>query len=222
MSKKITMLAALAISAACAGFTSDANACGGGWWPEEAQEIDYRPFGIAMAEKQLEAGQYDAAAGTVLRVIPHLKNYQSASKDELINRGMRVMAVAMARNGGKVDFKSHVLGYVHDMWTEGEDETAQGNVEWAVTMLGEIAKKKSDDPMIQSELGEAMAKSDTHRAEGRALLEKLAEKDLLTSPEAYKALAELRAQDGNEDGRTAALERCKAMAKDAKVCLPTS
>lgn len=220
--RKFTMLAALAISAACAGFSSDASACGGGWFGEEEVEIDYRPFGIAMAEKQLEAGDYDAAAGTVLRVIPHLKNYKTASRDEIINRAMRVMAVSIARNAKEIDLKSQMEDYVAEMWLQGEEPEAQADLEWAVTMLTELSKKKADDVVFQSELGEAMAKSDKHRDEGRALLEKLAAKDLLTSPEAYKALADLRALAGNEDGRTAALERCKAMAKDAKICLPTS
>ncbi|MFP6683219.1 MAG: hypothetical protein VB934_00830, partial [Polyangiaceae bacterium] len=54
--------------------------------------------------------------------------------------------------------------------------------------------------------------------EGRELLHKLAEKDLLTTPEAYAILAKLRGEAGDADGRTAALQRCRAMAKDAKLC----
>jgi hypothetical protein len=50
------------------------------------------------------------------------------------------------------------------------------------------------------------------------LLTRLADKDLLTTPEAYAALAKLKGEAGDQDGRLAALQRCRAMAKDAKLC----
>jgi hypothetical protein len=216
-SKKL--IAALAFTAACGGFAQEAQACGGGWFPEAGPvEVDHRPFGIAMAEKQMQNGDYDSAAATVLRVIPHIQNYESTVKDPIINRGMRVLALAAARTGGEVDIANKIDRRLKRKLGISGDNKAEIPMAWAVSALQSIADGKTDDAIAQAELGEAMAKSESHEAAGRELLEKLADKDVLTSAEAYKALAELRADAGNEDGRVAALARCKAMAKDAAVC----
>jgi hypothetical protein len=220
---KYKFIAALALTAAFGAMIPEAEACGGGWWPGESiQEIDYRPFGIAMAEKQLEGGKADDAAATVLRVIPHIQSYKTAVKDEVINRGLRVLAVAAARSNGEVDVAKQLDPYQREFISLKRDAKLSIDSEWTVAALRALADRNADDAVAQSELGEALASSAAHRDEGRQLLEKLAEKDLLTSPEAYKALATLRAVAGNEDGRIAALERCKAMAKDAAFCTTTS
>ena len=209
--------AVLSIVGACGLAASDANACGGGWFPEEAiQEIDYRPSGIAMAEQQLEDGDYDAAAATVMRVIPHIHNYDKIVKDQTINKAMRVLALATARNDGELEPQSMISWYIRDVYEQRVADNPNANSEWAVNAMRALAGAgEADDPVLQSELGEVLAASTATQAEGRELLEKLAEKDLLTSPEAYKALAELR---DSADGRTAALERCRAMAKSPEAC----
>ena len=94
---RMTLAAAFALGAAFTA-TPDAHACGGGWWPEP--EIDHRAFGVAQAEKDLEAGRYDAAAGAVLRMIPHIEGYTVVkTSDPLVHRAMRVLALATARFG---------------------------------------------------------------------------------------------------------------------------
>ena len=210
------LLVALAVAATCGALTTPADACGGGWWPEI--EIDYRVQGIARAEKDLQKGKYDDAAGAVLRMIPHIQAYKQASRDDIVNRALRVLAVATARKDGQLDVKAQLPHELRATWLGEKAAERDANLKWTVSALKAVATKKKNDPVIESELGEAMAKVPAYREEGRKLLEKLAAKDLLTTPEAYAALAQLRADSGDKDGRLAALVRCKAMAKNAAIC----
>lgn len=213
---RTTLAAAFALGV---GFSAmpDAEACGGGWWPEE-ELIDHRVAGVAQAEKDLEAGKYDAAAGAVLRMIPHIQGYTVVkTSDPIIHRAMRVLAVATARKDGKLDIADEVPEQLQG-WAGAESGEAEANVLAAVSLMKVVAEVKENDAVVESELGEAMAKVDAHRAEGKAMLETLADKDLLSSPEAYKTLAALRKADGDAQGEAAALESCQKMAADAAIC----
>lgn len=213
---RMTLAAAFAMGV---GFSAlpEAEACGGGWWPEE-ELIDHRVAGVAQAEKDLEAGKYDAAAGAVLRMIPHISGYtQVSTTDPIIHRAMRVLSVATARKNGKLDIADEIPAEL-DGWVGAEPEEANANLSLAVNMMQVVAKVKASDAVVESELGEVMAKVDSHRADGKAMLEKLAEKDLLASPEAFKTLATLRKADGDAKGEAAALERCKQVATDETIC----
>ena len=64
-----------------------------------------------------------------------------------------------------------------------------------------------------------LARVPEHRSEARSLLEDLAKRDLIASPEGYAALAMLRSQSGDADGQKLALKRCEAMAKSQDACL---
>ena len=75
-----------------------------------------------------------------------------------------------------------------------------------------------DDPGITTDLGEALSKLDGGADEARSLLESLAARDLVVSPEGYKALAALRLQKGDAAGQQLAMKRCESMAASAKVC----
>jgi hypothetical protein len=205
--------------AAGVGFTAmpDAQACGGGWWPEE-ELVDHRVAGMDRAEKDLEAGHYDAAAGAVLRMIPHISDYLTVkTSDPIVKRGMRVLAVATARKAGQLDIEKEIPEELQG-WVGAERDQATANMLVAVAMLEKVGETKAGDAVFQSELGEAMAKLDSHRADGKAMLETLAEKDLLASPEALKTLAALRKADGDQKGEAAALERCEQVAKDPAIC----
>jgi hypothetical protein len=210
------LVAALAVAAVTGAAAHPAEACGGGWFPEV--EIDHRITGIAMAEKQLKEGKYVAAAGSVVRMIPHVRNYKSATKDPIINRALRVLAVATVRSDGVLGFAHEVPAELHGSWIGKESGDRDANLLWAVQAMRAADRSKPNDATVQSELGEALAKVDALHGEARELLGKLAEKDLLTTPEAYAALATLRAESGDQNGKVAALERCRAMAKDARVC----
>lgn len=219
----VRLTAALSLTAAIGMYAQDSNACGGGFAIDPELELRWREQGIASAEKQLEKGEYDNAAATVLRVIPHIGNYAKApTKDTVAQRAMHVLAVATARKDGNLNVSKQVPDWAHDFVAKSflnkKDGDRTANLEWAVKTLESIQTVKKDDAVVGSELGEAMAKLDGRKDDARRMLEKLAGKDLLASPEAYRALADLRADAGDAGGRTAALERCKAMAKDAAMC----
>jgi hypothetical protein len=185
-------------------------------------QIDFRVQGVARAEKALEQGKNADAAAMVVRMIPHIRNYKSTTRDEIINRAMRVLAVATARSDGKLDFAKQVSADARGEWTGEKAEQRTANLEWSVQALRAIDKKKKDDRAVQSELGEALAKLDNGKGEARELLGKLAEKDLLTSPEAYAALAKLRTEAGDKNGGESALKRCEAMSKTPAMCRATA
>ena len=85
-----------------------------------------------------------------------------------------------------------------------------------VEMLEAFAKASPNDAAKQADLGEALAK--TRPREARKILERLAKRDVVSTPYAYAALARLRAADGDEKGRDEALARCKPMAKVKSIC----
>lgn len=214
-------LAIGAVATACMAAPQAAEACGGGWYPSFFEpEIDYRIEGVASAEKMLEEGRHIDAAAAIVRMIPYIRDYQGISKDPIAARAQRVLAVALARTSGAPDkdFESQVDWYLRGQWAGTSPEAAQANLDWAVGTLRAFDAQKQNDPAIQSELGEALAKSEKTQGEARELLEKLAAKDLLTSPEAYAELAQLRADDGDEDGEITALLQCKAMAPTTDIC----
>ncbi len=210
-------IAALALAAAVGVAPKQAEACGGGWY--EAPMIDYRIQGVARAEKRLEEGQYAQAASAVIRMIPHIAGYKKATRDPIINRALRVLAVATTRSEGSLDIGKLISKDQHSTWLGDTAEDRQANLRFSVAALRGVKKLKVlSDPTLESELGEALALVPAFSVEGRELLHTLAEKDLLTTPEAYAILAKLRGEAGDADGRTAALQRCRAMAKDAKLC----
>lgn len=215
------LIAALAVAAAVSVMPQQAEACGGGWF--EAPLIDYRIQGVAQAEKRLEEGKYAEAASSVIRMIPHIQGYKKATRDPIINRAMRVLAVATTRSEGQLSIEKLVSPEQHSTWLGTSGEERETNLRWSVAALQGVKKLKAkSDPTLESELGEALALVPEFSSQGRGLLHKLAEKDLLTTPEAYAALAKLRGQIGDDDGRVAALQRCRAMAKDATLCVPNA
>jgi hypothetical protein len=199
--------------------SSEAGACGGEWAPEV--EIDHRIQGVARAEKMFEAGKVDQAAASVIRMMPHIATLK-ASRSTLVERGQRILAVAVARADGALPVGKEVPSYAQGTWLGVKDGERQANLSWAVQALRQVNELKKDDPSVQTELAEVLAKVPEHRKEARTLLESLAQRDLVSTPEGYAALAELRKEAGDAKGQKVALERCAAMAKSAAVCRSTS
>jgi len=207
---------------ACLGITvlaQNARACGGEWYPEVM--VDPRIHGVAQAEKQLANGNRLAAAASVIRMIPHIKSLKS-KPGSLVGRAERVLAVALSRSQGALPVASEVPLEVLGSWRGSKDGESAANMAWSVAVLKRQSENKSDDVSLKTDLAEAMARVPEQRAQARAILEDLATRDLIASPEGYAALASLRRQSGDTDGQTLALKRCEAMAKSQDACISRS
>lgn len=210
----------LVIAVATLGFAASAPsrafACGDEWYP--VFQVDPRIQGVDKAEDALDEGRTLAAAGSVVRMIPHIR-LLSPTKTKLIQRAHRVLAIATARYDGALPLGLEVPWKdVQGTWLGRTEADRQANLAWAVQALREVNKARNGDPAARTELAEALARVDGSRAEARQILEELASKDLITSPDGYAALAKLREGAGDDAGRRAALERCKSMAHGAAVC----
>src|SRR5262249_55359103 len=100
--------------------------------------------------------------------------------------------------------------------------TTNANLEWAIASLREIDEKRPNDPTVQADLGEALSHVSHGQDEALKVLGGLAQKDLMGSPFAYRALAELRTNKGDYAGAEAAIKRCEEMSKVPGVCKPAA
>ncbi len=216
--KKLGAMVMVAVSAfsVVGAVANDAKACGGEWVP--AVEIDHRPEGIARAEKALKKGDHAQAAAMIVRMMPHVKDLKAKKDGTLVARAQRILALAVARNNGALPIKKELPDYVQGTWLGKTAKDRSANLEWSVAALRKLHSMKSDDAAVQSDLAEALAKVEKYRGEAKEILEKLAEKDLVSSPEAYATLADLRSAAGDAEGQKVALKRCESMAKSASVC----
>lgn len=215
-------LLALSLVAGVTATAAEAFACGGGWWSgptEFGEPVDLRIDLVAQAEQDLAAGKYQAAAVRVLRDMSYVRGLDKLTLDPLNNRSMRVLAVAFARSGGQLGAAAARLpASVRSKYAGDSSEARQANLEWSVKALKALRKHKKDDVTLKTELAEAMAQVPAKQANAKKMLESLARKDLLTSPEGYRALGHLRGLAGDADGKENALQRCRNMARDAATC----
>jgi hypothetical protein len=215
ISKHRIRMVAIAMSFVGLSSSVSALACGGDWYPEV--EIDPRIHGVAEAEKALTHDNYVAAAGAVVRMMPHIKTL-SGSKDPLVQRAERVLAVAIERSNGTLALEQEVPSEILGHWRGKTQVDHDKNMNWSVASLRSELTAKKDDPALMTDLGEALSKLDGGQEEARTLLESLASRDLVATPEGYKALAALRSQKGDSAGQELALKRCESMAGTAKIC----
>jgi hypothetical protein len=151
-------------------------------------------------------------------MMPHIKSLKS-KPGSLVARAERVLAVALSRSQGALPVGAEVPDYVLGSWRgAGEGESA-ANLAWSVSVLKRQSETKADDVALKTDLAEAMARIPEQRAQARSILEDLAKRDLIASPEGYAALALLRSQSGDADGQKLALKRCEAMAKTQDACV---
>jgi hypothetical protein len=203
----------------CAGLSSvapEARACGGEWYPEVM--VDPRIHGVAQAEKALSGGNRLAAAASVIRMMPHIKTLKS-KPGSLVGRAERVLAVALSRSQGALAVAKEVPVEVLGSFEGAKSGESNANLAWSVQVLERQSNAKGDDVGLKTDLAEAMARVPERRSEARAILEDLAKRDLIASPEGYAALASLRSQSGDSDGQKLALKRCEAMAKNQDACV---
>jgi cytochrome P450 len=173
---------------------------------------------VAQAEKQLANGNRLAAAASVIRMMPHIKSLKS-KPGSLVGRAERVLAVALSRSQGALPVASEVPLEVLGSWQGAKQGDATANMAWSVAVLKRQSEGKADDVSLKTDLAEAMARVPEQRAEARTILEDLAKRDLIASPEGYAALASLRSESGDADGQKLALKRCEAMAKSQDACV---
>jgi hypothetical protein len=171
--------------------------------------VDNNTPRIARAEKALNEGQFTMAAVGVLQVFSTIRS-TPVSQSPLARRALRIMALASIRTEGALT--------AGKSWRGTTPEEQRANLNWAIDTLQALNKQRPNNPSLQTDLGEALSKSEKHREEALKLLGKLADKDLITSPHGYAALARLRALAGDKTGSDAAAKRCEGIAKKPDVC----
>lgn len=203
-------LALAALTVTLAASVHDASACG------MSVRLDPTPAKpspvqeIAKAEKALESGQNVDAAKTVLATYPRIR-VATAGSNPLETRALRVFALSLVRSDGTADEKKAHMPATGE-WLP------KSNIAWAVQALKEIDTARPNDPTVQADLGEALAKTPEGQKEAMTKLAALAEKDLMGSPHAYAALAKMKETAGDTSGAQAAIKRCEEMTKTPGVC----
>jgi len=161
---------------------------------------------VAQAEQDLSEGKQAKAATKAIAAFPVLQPTQPTAAF----RALRVLALAVVRSDGAVSPGSLRSSTASDRGT---------NLAWAAQTLRDQSARHANNPSYRTDLGEALAKIPSERAEALLILGQLADKDLLTTAEGYAALARLRAASGDASARDAAVARCQAMTKNpTSVC----
>src|SRR5690606_31590441 len=143
-----TLLIAAAALSATGTVVSNANACGGEWYPYvEIEQVDYRPMVVGQAEKKNEKGELQAAAGMIIRSMPHIKTL-NPNKAKIVARAQRVLAVATIRNDGALPIGDELPQRIQGTWLGNTAEDQRANLEWAVSSLEKLAESKKDDPAL--------------------------------------------------------------------------
>ena len=149
---------------------------------------------LVDVEDDLAHGKPGAAVQKTLVRFTQAK--KELSDDRLERRAQQVIAVAVVRMEGLLA----VRGF--EASTSAERRM---NLEWAVATLRGASEKEPTSPILRSQLAEALSTLPEHQAEARAILEDLAQRDVVPTPYAYKALARLRHWSGDDAGERVAL-----------------
>ncbi|MFO0679298.1 MAG: hypothetical protein U0169_22415 [Polyangiaceae bacterium] len=162
---------------------------------------------VEVAQVMIDSAAYATAATTLATTFPTLKTGDTTSPVDA--RAHRLMALALVRSEG-------AAGSAQFPTATADQKLA--NVQWAIGALRGLNARRTNDPALQADLGEALAHVPSLHDEARKVLGALAEKDLMGSGHAYAALAKLHAEAGDAKATELALSRCKAMATDKSVC----
>src|SRR5262245_50933415 len=185
---------------ALAAQPTEAVACG----ESIAFEVDPNVLLLSQAETNLTNGKPRAAALDALKVFPKIKS-ATPGASPLLPRAQRIVAMAIVRTDGLL-----TAGKEFDAATSDD---RRANLEWAVGTLRRLNVAKKNNPSLETDLGEALARLPETQSEALATLDKLARKDLVTSARGYAALAQLRKASGDDEGCDAALKKYEALAK---------
>jgi hypothetical protein len=95
-----------------------------------------------------------------------------------------------------------------------------GIVTGGVSTLRSLLASDPENTYLKTRVAEGLSKLSKKRREALEMLSDLESRDLVADAEGYRALAELRALEGDSAGKDRAIARCKQMAKDEAICTP--
>jgi predicted Zn-dependent protease len=164
---------------------------------------------IAIAEPAMLKEQPGVAAGALSEGFPDLKKTgMDAPRQKL--KALRTMAVALARVDGALSTPGPFYA--------ATAAARAANLDWSIATLRKLNEARPNDPVLQAELGEALAHVPAQHEEALRVLSALADKDVMGSAHAYAQLARLRASKGDLAGSREAARRCQAMATSPALC----
>lgn len=206
---RLALAVSFVVPMALAAQPTEAVACG----ESIAFEVDPNVLLLSSAETNLNDGKAHAAAQSAVKVFPKIKAAK-ADGNPMLARAQRIVAMAIVRTDGML-----TAGKEFDAAT-ADDRRA--NLEWAVATLRHLNTIKKNNPSLQTDLGEALARLPETQSEALATLDKLARKDLVTSARGYQALAQLRKASGDDEGCDAAMKKYEALAKKGQPAAPAA
>lgn len=159
---------------------------------------------VQKAEKSLALGDHATAAWRVIELFPAVMGDAVPSeRAELFERSRRVLALAIARAGGRF-IRAEIA--------------RDAALAWAVEVLQARHRAGPDDPLRAADLAEALALVPADRERAYALLAELARADLMPDPRGWAVLGALaRALGRHEVGRIAA-NHCRQTASQGWLC----
>jgi hypothetical protein len=177
---------------------------------EVERVVDTTNQAIRAAEDLLARGNHQSATRVVSTTFPKVlvADHQTRRQD-LFDRGQRIVALALVRSGGTVK-----LGKLTGK-TEADRDTA---VAWAASTLRLQAARGDGSVLLTSELAEALALRPAERHEAHTLLKDLADADVVPTARAWAVLASLEQQRGDTNAAARAVARCKDIAADDSTC----
>lgn len=168
---------------------------------------------VRRAERLLASTRYDRAAKLAHQafdVVDQLPPEPETALDTLalgdspgqglFVRAQRVAALAAVRSGGEV-------GPTRAWKGDTEEQRAQ-NLMWAVFVLQFQAAMQPDNTVLQAEYAEAAAAVPHMEPAAYAVLDKLAQDDLMPMASGYALLAKLQRARGDDTGSEVSLARC--------------
>ena len=151
---------------------------------------------IELAEELVARGDLDGARALMGRTFAVGQLRQA----RMVDRTLRVLA--------RIAIRSPIPS---PSQPDGAIDAYEQRVRWAVRTLSLLARDGAD-PVVLSDLGEALALLPDQQDVALFMLDTLAERDLVASAEGYAALARLRQLAGRQLEAAHALERCRLMA----------
>jgi hypothetical protein len=156
---------------------------------------------VRRAEQLLADGAHQKAVRELLASFPELllANHRDA-RPALFRRAQRAAALAVVRSDGAVKLGPRMTGRTA--------EQRQAALAWAAATL-RLHHARSGDLVVRVELAEALARRPAERAEAHAILDELADLDLLPTARAWSLLADLERERGDATAAARAARRCR-------------